>query len=123
VALRKAGKSAEESARTVRNMTVDFAKKGEMGAAINSLYAFFNAGTQRHAPSVRGAHLEERQESSASSALRLGTEPTPMLARFMPRAASLEESDPATLTGYKFAGWTAPSTECRRSTRLLSSNA
>jgi hypothetical protein len=46
VALRKAGKSAEESARTVRNVTVDFTKKGELGPAINSLYAFFNAGTQ-----------------------------------------------------------------------------
>lgn len=46
VTLRENGVSAEEAAVLARNLTVDFSKKGELGAEISSLYAFFNAAVQ-----------------------------------------------------------------------------
>jgi len=45
-ALRDSGVSREKAASTARNVTIDFNKKGEMGPAMNALYAFFNANIQ-----------------------------------------------------------------------------
>lgn len=43
---REMGKSKAEAASMARNITVNFTRKGTMGPAMNSFYAFFNASTQ-----------------------------------------------------------------------------
>lgn len=43
---KKAGLSKEQAASLAKNLTVNFNKKGEWGAAVNSLYLFANAGIQ-----------------------------------------------------------------------------
>jgi N12 class adenine-specific DNA methylase/GGDEF domain-containing protein len=45
-AMREMGKSRQQAAVIARQMSVDFAQKGEAGPAINALYAFFNANIQ-----------------------------------------------------------------------------
>ena len=46
IQLRKAGVSIEEAATYAHNMTVNFNRRGEWGATLNSLYMFANAGIQ-----------------------------------------------------------------------------
>ena len=46
VEARKAGLSAKRSASLVKNLTVNFNRKGEYGQFINSFYMFFNAAVQ-----------------------------------------------------------------------------
>ena len=46
VEARKAGVSAKRSASLVKNLTVNFNRKGEYGQFINSFYMFFNAAVQ-----------------------------------------------------------------------------
>ena len=46
VEARKAGLSAKKSASLVKNLTVNFNRKGEYGQFINSFYMFFNAAVQ-----------------------------------------------------------------------------
>jgi diguanylate cyclase (GGDEF)-like protein len=45
-AIRDAGGSRQKAASTALNSTINFSRKGEVGPAINSLYAFFNANVQ-----------------------------------------------------------------------------
>ncbi len=53
ITLREAGYSSHEAAKAAKNLTVNFNRKGESGALINSLYLFYNA-------SMQGAHLTLR---------------------------------------------------------------
>ena len=46
IALRKAGIAKDRAAFIARELTVNFNRKGEWGAAINSMYLFFNASAQ-----------------------------------------------------------------------------
>jgi len=48
--LRERGVSAHQAATASKNLTVNFNRKGEMGALANSLYLFYNA-------SIQGSHL------------------------------------------------------------------
>lgn len=50
ITLREAGYSEHKAAVAAKNLTVNFNRKGEAGALINSLYLFYNA-------SFQGAHL------------------------------------------------------------------
>ena len=49
----KAGVPREKAATLAKNLTVNFNRKGEMGAAINSIYMFFNAAIQGPAQFAR----------------------------------------------------------------------
>lgn len=46
IAARESGVSINKSASLAKNMTVNFNRKGEMGATMNSIYMFFNAAVQ-----------------------------------------------------------------------------
>ncbi len=46
IALRRAGFAKDRAAFIARELTVNFNRKGEWGAAINSMYLFFNASAQ-----------------------------------------------------------------------------
>lgn len=57
VAARDKGLSPQKAAILAKNLTVNFDKKGQLSAAINSYYAFFNAsvqGTARLAQTLKG---------------------------------------------------------------------
>lgn len=45
-AMVESGKSVAESANMAKNVTVNFNRKGELGAELNALYLFFNASVQ-----------------------------------------------------------------------------
>ena len=45
-AMIESGKSANEAAHIAKNVTINFNRKGEIGAELNSLYLFFNANLQ-----------------------------------------------------------------------------
>jgi GGDEF domain-containing protein len=52
-AAREAGASRQEAASIAKNISVNFNRKGEIGATMNSLYMFFNAATQSQARLVK----------------------------------------------------------------------
>lgn len=73
MALRKSGKSAAEAARSAKNVTVDFDRKGSMTGALGAIYLFFNPAVQGTANAlktlVRGNH--KGQAMTALGALGL----------------------------------------------------
>lgn len=73
MALRKSGKSAAEAARSAKNVTVDFDRKGSMTGALGAIYLFFNPAVQGTANAlktlVRGDH--KGQAMTALGALGL----------------------------------------------------
>jgi hypothetical protein len=50
---RRAGISPMQAASLARNLTVNFNRRGELGSAINALYAFYNASVQGSATVLR----------------------------------------------------------------------
>jgi hypothetical protein len=56
-----AGKTRAEAAEAARNSTVDFNRRGEKAAAMNSLYAFFNASMQGNARLAEVDPVEARR--------------------------------------------------------------
>ena len=67
IAAREAGVSREKAAQFAKNITVNFNKQGEWGAAVNATYLFFNAsvqGTARLGRSLLGAKPPVRPDGS-----------------------------------------------------------
>ena len=70
-AMIESGRSRREAASLAKNVTVNFNRKGELGAQANALYLFFNAGAQGTA-AVAHAHFKGKHRMQAwgfSSAL------------------------------------------------------
>lgn len=59
---REAGMTAAQAASLAKNLTVNFNRRGEWGAAINSLYLFFNASVQGSAVIIGAARSKRVQK-------------------------------------------------------------
>lgn len=60
---REAGISKQDAASLAKNLTVNFNRKGELGAAMNALYIFFNASVQGTAQLARTLGLPAKTKS------------------------------------------------------------
>ena len=69
---RKSGATAERSASVAKNLTVNFNRRGEWGAAVNSLYLFANAGIQGNARMIQAISKSKAGKVMAGSILASG---------------------------------------------------
>jgi hypothetical protein len=63
-AMRDAGKSRSEAVNAAKNVTVNFNRKGEMGASLSAMYLFFNPAIQGTA-SIAHAHFKGKNKEQA----------------------------------------------------------
>lgn len=63
-AMRDTGKTRTEAASLAKNVTVNFNRKGEVGASANALYLFFNASMQGSA-AIAHAHFKGKHKEQA----------------------------------------------------------
>lgn len=66
VNLRKSGVSKDQAASVAKNLTVNFNRKGEWGAAMNSAYLFYNASIQGSARMLRALKKPKVQAMALS---------------------------------------------------------
>jgi hypothetical protein len=69
---RKSGMSAERSASLAKNLTVNFERKGETGAFINTLYMFANASIQGNARMAKALFTTRRGGKIAAGIVAAG---------------------------------------------------
>lgn len=63
-AMRDAGKSRNQAAAVSKNITVNFNRKGELGASLGAMYLFFNPAVQGTA-SIAHAHFKGKHKEQA----------------------------------------------------------
>ena len=105
IAAREGGISREKSAQFAKNITVNFNKQGEWGAAVNATYLFFNASVQGSArifrslgslkPPMRpdGSRREWYERATTSQKAALGMVIMNGLLTMLNRAASDDDED------------------------------
>ena len=105
IAAREAGVSREKAAQFAKNITVNFNKQGEWGAAVNATYLFFNASVQGSARVLRslanpkavdrpdGSKREWYERANTAQKAALGMVLMNGLLTLLNRAASEEDED------------------------------
>ncbi len=105
IAAREAGVSREKAAQFAKNITVNFNKQGEWGAAVNATYLFFNASVQGSARALRslanpkavdrpdGSKREWYERANTAQKAALGMVLMNGLLTLLNRAASEEDED------------------------------
>ena len=105
IAAREGGISREKSAQFAKNITVNFNKQGEWGAAVNATYLFFNASVQGSARIIRslgnlkppvkpdGSRREWYERATTAQKAALGMVIMNGLLTMLNRAASDDDED------------------------------
>ena len=105
IAAREAGVSREKAAQFAKNITVNFNKQGEWGAAVNATFLFFNASVQGSARVLRslanpkaidkpdGSKREWYERANTAQKAALGMVLMNGLLTLLNRAASEEDED------------------------------